>query len=57
MFLFFEHTSIKYLIIYSHVDFGRQWAKIEGGRRDITRELILEARCATKIWLCLFGHP
>jgi hypothetical protein len=56
-FCFFGHTNIKYLILYSYVHFGMQWAKIDGGRRDTTGELFLRGprRSASKIWLCLFG--
>jgi hypothetical protein len=39
--IFFGHINIKYLIIYSSVHFRRQWARIDGGRRRITRELFL----------------
>jgi hypothetical protein len=53
---FFGHTNIKYLILYSYVHFGMQWAKIDGGRRDTTGELFLRGEVQVKFGFVCSGQ-
>jgi len=41
---FWGHTNIKYHIIYQYARFRGQWARIEGGWKDITAALFLRDR-------------
>ena len=52
----FGHTNIKYLILYSYVHFGRQWARIDGGRRDTTGELFLRGKVQVKFGFVCLGQ-
>ena len=55
-FCFFGHTNIKCLILYSYVHFGRQWARIDGGRRDTTWELFLRGSVQVKFGFVCSGQ-